>query len=102
MKSSILNNIILSPGEVIKELREKKGWTQSTLSKISGIAVTNLSNIERGKSRLSEDRAIILAASLGVHPQFILFPNGFEREDLKGKLKEIRKRKKQIEGNVAA
>ncbi len=102
MKSSISNNTILSPGEVIKELREKKGWTQATLSQVSGIAVANISNIERGKSRLSEDRAIILAASFGIHPQIILFPNGFERADLKTKLKEIRKRKKLIEGDLAA
>lgn len=102
MKKSALNNITLTPGEVIKELREKKGWTQSILSEISGMAVTNISNLERGKSRLSEDRAIILAESFGVHPQFILFPNGFKRPDLEEKLKNVRKRRKKIEGQIAA
>lgn len=99
---SSTKNLILTPGEIVKELRERKLWTQSILSEISGIAVSNISNIERGKSRLSEDRAIILAESLGVRPEFILFPNGFERPDLKATLEQIRKRKLKIESKLAA
>lgn len=102
MKKNIVGRIVLTPGEVIREIREKKGWTQAILSEVSGMAVANISNIERGKSRLSEDRAIILAESLGVRPEFILFPNGFERADLKDKIKEIRKRKKKLEGEMVA
>jgi len=45
---------------------------------------------------LGEDRAILIAEALGVRPEFILFPNGFEREDLKPKLDAIRKRLKKI------
>ena len=92
----------LTPGEVIKELRTKKGWSQAILSEISGIAVSNISNIERGKSRLGEDRAIILAEALSVKPEFLLFPNGFERADLSKKLLEIRSRKKKVEKKLAA
>ena len=72
-------------------MRKKKGWTQATLSEITGIAVSNISNIENGKSRLGEDRAIIIAAALEVKPEFILFPNGFIRPDLQSKLKQVRK-----------
>ena len=96
------DRVVLTPGEVVKELREKKGWSQKVLSDIIGMAVSNISNIERGKSRLGEERAMILAAALGVTPDFILFPNGFEREDLKPKLKEIRKRLAKMEGVHAA
>lgn len=102
MKNTKRTSIILKPGEVVKELRLKKGWSQQVLSEISGIAVTNLSNIERGKSRLGEDRAVVLAAALGVKPEFLIFPNGFERPDLKNKLAEVRTRKKKFEKKLAA
>lgn len=81
---------VLNPGQVVKELRQKKGWTQKILSEITGMAVSNISNIESGRSNLGEERAILLAEALGVKPEFILFPNGFEREDLQSKLSEIR------------
>lgn len=82
----------LAPGQVVKELRIKKGWTQFELARITGMAVTNLSNIENGRSRLGEDRAILIARALNIKPQFILFPNGFERSDLKSKLDMVDKR----------
>lgn len=88
--------VVLTPGQVVKELRLKKGWTQKDLSEITDIAVSNLSNIERENTRLGEDRAILLAEALGVQPQFILFPNGYDREDLKEKIKKIRKRIKSV------
>lgn len=84
------SRIVLDPGQVVKELRHKKGWTQKVLSEITGMAVANISNIESGRSKLGEDRAILLAEALGVKPEFILFPNGFEREDLQPKLEAIR------------
>ena len=93
---------MLTPGEVVRELRNKKGWTQARLSEIVGIAVSNLSNIERGRSRLGEDRAILLAEALGVRPEFLLFPNGFEREDLKPRLRTIRKKLAKLEEQGAA
>lgn len=89
-------HIILTPGGVVRELRTKKGWTQSILSKLTGIAVPNLSNIEHDRARISEDRAIIIAEALEVKPSFILFPNGYERADLMPRIKEVRKKLKQI------
>lgn len=86
--------VMLTPGQVVKELRLKKGWTQKTLSEITEIAVANISNIESDRSRLGEERAIILAAAFEVRPEFILFPNGFEREDMRVRIKAIRRRLK--------
>lgn len=88
--------IKLTPAQVVKELRLKKGWTQNILSEITGIAVANISNIESGRSRLGEDRATLIAKALGVEPQFILFPNGFERDDLKPRLEMIARKLKQL------
>lgn len=93
MRKSRMN---LTPAQVVKELRFKKGWTQGVLSEITGIAVANISNIERGRSRLGADRAILIARALGVEPQFILFPNGFERNDLKPRLEMITRKLKQL------
>ena len=84
--------IKLTPGQVVKELRLKRGWTQGILSDLTGIAVSNLSNIENDRSRLGEDRAILIAAALEVKPEFILFPNGFERPDLRTKIARIKRR----------
>ncbi|MBP6219235.1 MAG: helix-turn-helix transcriptional regulator [Oligoflexales bacterium] len=90
--------IILTPGEVVKELRLKKGWTQAVLSQVTDIAVSNISNIEHNRSRLGEDRAILIAEALGIRPEFILFPNGFEREDLKVRIKNIHEKLEDLEG----
>jgi transcriptional regulator with XRE-family HTH domain len=87
----------LTPGEVVRELRLKKNWSQQILSQITGIAVSNISNLERGISRIGDDRAILLAEALGVKPEFILFPNGFIREDLKEKIEKIRKNLKALQ-----
>ena len=92
----------MSPGQVLRELRKNKEWTLAILSEITGIAVSNLSNLESGRSRLGEDRAILLAEALGVKPEFLLFPNGFEREDLKPKLKQIQNKIKKLVGDMAA
>jgi proteic killer suppression protein len=91
------SRIVLDPGQVVKELRQKKAWTQKVLSEITGMAVANISNIESGRSKLGEDRAILLAEALGVKPEFILFPNGFEREDLQHKLEAIREKLRQYD-----
>lgn len=94
--------LFITPGDLVKELRLKKEWTQTILSEITGIAVSNLSNIERNRSRLGEDRAIILAEALGVKPQFLLFPNGFERKDLMPRIRKIRKKLKQLKEDAVA
>ncbi len=102
MSQERISRAVLTPGQVVKELRLKKGWTQATLSRITDIAVSNISNIESGRSRLGEDRAILISAALGVKPEFLLFPNGFERKDLQPRLREIQKRVKKLHGDVAA
>lgn len=61
------------------------------------MAVANISNIESGRSNLGEERAILLAEAFGVKPEFILFPNGFEREDLRSKIEAIRSKRKQYD-----
>ena len=65
---------ILSTGEVIRMLRELKGWTQVDLAKRSGISVTNISLLENGKVEIGKKRTEQLARAFNVHPAIIMFP----------------------------
>lgn len=64
----------LTTGEVIRMLRELKGWTQKTLAERSGISVTNLSLLENEKIDIGKKRAEQLAKAFDVHPAIIMFP----------------------------
>ena len=97
-----IKRAVLAPGQVLRERRRRKGWSQAVLAGITGMAVSNLSNIECGRSRLGEDRAILLAAALGIGPELLLFPNGFERPDLQKRVRAIRRLARRLEGTAAA
>jgi transcriptional regulator with XRE-family HTH domain len=64
----------LSTGEVIRMLRELKGWTQLELARLSGISTTNLSLLENERVDIGKKRAEQLAKAFNVHPATIMFP----------------------------
>lgn len=64
----------LSTGEVIRMLRELKGWTQAELARRSAISVTNISLLENERVEIGKKRAEQLARAFGVHPAIIMFP----------------------------
>ena len=64
----------LSTGEVIRMLRELKGWTQAELARLSGISTTNLSLLENERVDIGKKRAEQLAKAFNVHPAAIMFP----------------------------
>ena len=70
----------LTTGEVLRMLRELKGWTQSQLAEQSGINATNISLLENGKVDIGKKRAEQLAAAFDVHPAIIMFPEYEARE----------------------
>ena len=72
----------VSSGEVIRILREKKGWTQQTLAQRSGISATNLSMLENDRIDIGKKRAEQLARAFGVHPAIIMFPE-YESLDIR-------------------
>jgi transcriptional regulator with XRE-family HTH domain len=72
----------LTTGEVIKMLRELKGWTQEELSKRCKINATNISLLEHDKVDIGKRRAEQLAKAFEVHPAIIMFPE-FESEEIK-------------------
>jgi len=64
----------LNPGEVIKMLRDLKGWTQEELSRRSGITSTNISLLENDRIDIGKKRAERIANAFDVHPAIIMFP----------------------------
>ena len=64
----------ITTGEIIRMLRDLKGWTQEELSKHSGINAKNISLLENNKIDIGKKRAEQLAKAFGVHPAIIMFP----------------------------
>lgn len=65
----------LSPGDVVRALRELAGLTQKQLAEATGIEQSAVSAIETGRDNLGIERAKTLARVFGVHPAIIAFPN---------------------------
>jgi transcriptional regulator with XRE-family HTH domain len=64
----------LSTGQVIRMLRDLKGWTQEQLAERSGISATNISLLENERVDIGKKRAEQLAGAFDVHPAIIMFP----------------------------
>ena len=72
--SAAKSHAVLSTGEVIRMLRELKGWTQAELARRSGISATNISLLENDKVKIGKRRVEQLAKAFDVHPAIIMFP----------------------------
>ena len=75
--------IKVSPGEMVKILRELKGWSQNDLSYRTGISQTYISSLENGHIKIGKERSIIFAEALDVHPSSILFSDYVTKESRK-------------------
>ncbi len=64
----------VTSGEVIRMLRELKGWTQAELAKRSGISATNISLLENDKVEIGKKRVEQMAKAFAIHPAIIMFP----------------------------
>lgn len=70
----------LTTGEVIRMLRELKGWTQVELARHSRINSTNISLLENDRVVIGKKRVEQLAKAFDVHPAIIMFPEYEARE----------------------
>jgi HTH-type transcriptional regulator/antitoxin HigA len=59
----------LSPGEMVKALLKERGWTQEALSIVTGRSEKAINDIIRGKSGVSLEMALCLAAAFGNTPE---------------------------------
>ena len=66
-------SILMSPGEMIRTLRELKEWSQLDMARETGISQKNISAIENGRVQIGKDRSIVIAEALSVHPSSIMF-----------------------------
>lgn len=55
-------------GQIIRSLREEKGWSQEKLALDAGMGTSHVSRIERGERRLPTSRLDTLAVALGTTP----------------------------------
>lgn len=58
-------------GQIIRSLREERGWSQEQLALEAGMAPSHVSRIERGERRLPNTRLEALALALGTTPAAI-------------------------------
>jgi transcriptional regulator with XRE-family HTH domain len=65
----------ISPGEMLKVIRELQDLSQKELSELTGIPQSNISAIESNHRQLGRERALLFAKALKVHPAVILFPD---------------------------
>ena len=68
-------NVSITPGEMLKTLRELQELTQNQLAEATGISQSNISSMETNAKNIGRDRALILAKAPKVHSAVILFPD---------------------------
>lgn len=93
---SVLEEIDPAPvtsGQIIRAFRKSLGFTLKDVEAISGIRETHLSAIENDAYELSKKNAEKLAATLGVQPTILLFPEGVQPS---AEIKAIEKRRKKL------
>ena len=68
-------NVEVTPGQMLKTLREFQGLSQQELANMTGMTQSNISALETDARQIGRERAITLAKALKVHPAVILFPD---------------------------
>jgi transcriptional regulator with XRE-family HTH domain len=64
----------LTPGQMLRTLRELQEMSQADLANTSGVSQPAISAIESGAA-IGRDRAVKLATALRVHPAVLMFPD---------------------------
>lgn len=91
-----LDQVKSTPGSIVRAFRKNFDLTLKDLEKITGIDETNLSAMENDKREIGLKSAILLSAAFGIDPEQILFPEGYERETLSAKVKNVVKQTERI------
>jgi transcriptional regulator with XRE-family HTH domain len=67
-------------GSIIKSWRENFGIKQEDMAYACNLSQANLSAIENGKRELGPRVALKISAFMGISPEVILYPKGYESE----------------------
>jgi transcriptional regulator with XRE-family HTH domain len=70
-------------GERIKELRKAQGMTQAEFASEIGVASLHISNVERGKKRLSQRKLEIVCTRFCISLAELISTDSFEDVDIK-------------------
>ena len=65
----------LTPGQMLRTIRELQGLTQNELARKTKMTQSNISAMETDSKNIGRERALNLAKALKVHPSVILFPD---------------------------
>jgi len=80
----------ITAGSLVKSWRTNFEIPQDHMAFACGISQANLSAIENGRREVGSRIALRLAAFMGLSPEIILYPNGFDAEP---EFLEVQKRK---------
>lgn len=86
-------NVKTTTGQLIKAWRENFQISQDFMAFACGISQANLSAIENDRREVGARVALRLSSFMGVAPDIILYPNGFQKEP---EYKEVQKRKSKL------
>ena len=84
-----------TPSQLIKAFRNNFEIAQDEMAYACGISQANLSAIENGRRLVGPSVALKLAAFMGLSPEIILYPNGYQSEP---EFIEVQKRKTKMVG----
>ena len=76
-------NSYINIGEKIKWLRKAQGMTQAEFASELGVAPLHISNVERGKKRLSQSKLECVCKRFSVSLAELITTDSFEDVDLK-------------------
>ncbi len=82
-----------SPNESVRIFRKGLGMTLKDVEEVTGIRESHLSAIENGKIEMTQHYAEVFAATFGLHPTALLYPNGEFKKSKELAAIELRARK---------
>lgn len=93
----LLNELVkddATPGDMLRAMRKREGFTLKEMEAITGLRESNLSAIENGRIHITQHYAEIFAVALDVHPTAFLYPNGHFKKD--AELSRIEKKRQRL------
>jgi transcriptional regulator with XRE-family HTH domain len=65
-------SVVLIVGRRIRELRQKKGWSQEKLAEEAGLHRTYIGQVERGEKSIGIENLVRIARALGARAATLL------------------------------
>ncbi|HTW91483.1 MAG TPA: helix-turn-helix transcriptional regulator [bacterium] len=66
------DDVVRKVGRRIRELRQKKGWSQEKLAEEAGLHRTYIGQVERGEKNIGVENLFRIAKAFDVEPAYML------------------------------